>query len=126
MGTRSLTTVYKDYDYDDNVALVTIYRQYDGYPDGHGAELKEFLARIEIVNGFALPERAGTHANGMGCLAAQLVAHFKNDAGLGGIYLVEPGSKNHGEDYRYTVRDGGKGRAVVTCHDVYKEKDVPI
>ena len=38
MGTRSLTFVY-----DEQEAIINMYRQYDGYPTGHGAELAEFL-----------------------------------------------------------------------------------
>jgi len=37
MGTRSLTYVY-----DNKEPLVCMYRQFDGYPSGHGKELAEF------------------------------------------------------------------------------------
>ena len=39
MGTRSLTYVYDDYSV--NTPIMCMYRQYDGYPTGHGAELSE-------------------------------------------------------------------------------------
>ena len=29
-----------------------MYRQFDGYPSGHGVELAQFLAGMVIVNGF--------------------------------------------------------------------------
>ena len=38
MGTRSLTFVYEG-----EKPIVNMYRQFDGYPSGHGAELAEFL-----------------------------------------------------------------------------------
>ena len=38
--------------------------------------------------------------NGMGCLSAQVVAHFKD--GVGGFYL-QRANKNSGENYRYKV-----------------------
>lgn len=38
MGTRSITTII-DHQWDKPVRLVTMYRQYDGYPSGHGKEL---------------------------------------------------------------------------------------
>ena len=81
MGTRSNTVVY-----DEDVQILNMYRQMDGYPDGHGAELLEFLRPISIVNGITTG-RANL-ANGGGCLAAQLVAHFKT--GVGGFYIQPP------------------------------------
>jgi len=46
MGTRALTFVY-----DGDKPIVNLYRQYDGYPTGHGAELAQFLDGFKIVNG---------------------------------------------------------------------------
>jgi len=40
-------------------------------------------------------------ANGMGCLAAQIVAHFKNSVGQFYIHSVE--STDCGQDYEYHV-----------------------
>ena len=33
--------------------IVVMYRQFDGYPDGHGRELKEFIGDMVFVNGLA-------------------------------------------------------------------------
>ncbi|NJO02787.1 MAG: hypothetical protein HC880_14895 [Bacteroidia bacterium] len=78
----------------------------DGYPSGHGKELAEFLKPITIVNGFSGGMKEGTHANGAGCLAAQLIKHFKKD--IGGIYIEQPNCKDAGQEYEYhiTVNDG--------------------
>jgi hypothetical protein len=96
MGTLSLTYVY-----DNKEPLVCMYRQFDGYPSGHGKELAEFLSAIEIVNGL----RSGSQskvANGAGCLAAQMVGHFKTDAG--GIYLQSVTNRDYDWiDYIYHV-----------------------
>ena len=94
MGTRSLTLVY-----DGNEAVVNMYRQYDGYPSGHGRELAEFLSPLTIVNGIG--RETANIANGMGCLAAQLVAHFKD--GVGQFYLHPVSAKDCGQDYEYHV-----------------------
>ena len=94
MGTRSLTFVY-----DDNEAIINLYRQYDGYPSGHGRELAEFLAGKRIVNG--LSGDTSMVFNGMGCLAASLVANFKEAAG--GFYLHPVSAKDCGQDYEYHV-----------------------
>jgi hypothetical protein len=93
MGTRSNTVIY-----DDDVQILNMYRQHDGYLIGHGAELLAFLEPMTIVNGFTMG--ATNIANGAGCLAAQMVAHFK--VRVGGIYI----QSRMGElenDYTYDV-----------------------
>lgn len=102
MGTRSLTYVYKHES--DSEPFVCMYCQFDGYPKWHGKELAEFLIPIEVVSGFTLTMQAGTHANGMGCLAAQMVQHFKDMFGIGGIYLQAPDLEtDSGQEYEYHV-----------------------
>ena len=96
MGTRSLTFVY-----DDGKAIINMYRQFDGYPSGHGVELAEFLGSFAaITNGIAMGEQRKT-ANGMGCLAAQLICNFKKEAG--GFYLYPTSAKDCGQEYEYHV-----------------------
>lgn len=100
MGTRSLTVIV-DKSWDKTVELCVIYRQFDGYPSGHGKELKEFLQGMKIINGIRLDER-GPFANGMPCLAAQLIAHFKKEA-KGGFYLHQAGLRGAGSEYTYII-----------------------
>lgn len=95
MGTRCLTFVYDDNDQ----PILNLYRQYDGYPSGHGAELARFLERGRLVNGLTGDNRPAF--NGMGCLAAQLVANFKD--GPGGFYIHSVEAKDCGQDYEYHV-----------------------
>ena len=94
MGTRSLTFVY-----DGDVPVINIYRQYDGYPSGHGHELAQFLDSKTLVNGYAKQNSA--QANGMGCLAAQLIVQLKH--GIGGIYIYPVSSTDCFQDYEYHV-----------------------
>lgn len=96
MSTRSLT-VFKD---EEGQEIAVMYRQLDGYPKGHGKDLTEMLSGIKMVNGLSI-DNPGKVANGMGCLAAQIVAHFKE--GPGGIYLLPAGSRDCGEDYTYLI-----------------------
>jgi hypothetical protein len=99
MGTRSLTFVYDEQD-----VIINMYRQYDGYPTGHGAELAEFLGQFRMTNGIPVGrDKTGDRvANGMGCLAGQLVAHFKgSDAGQ--FYLYPASATDCGQDYEYHV-----------------------
>ena len=99
MGTRSLTYIKDQYEDNDNI-IICMYRQYDGYLSGHGKELAEFLQDFTVVNGYnsLTPARS---ANGMSCLAAQLVAHFKDS--IGNIYLYPPNTSDVGEEFIYTI-----------------------
>ena len=96
MGTRSLTFVY-----DGEQPIINMYRQFDGYPSGHGQELAEFLNSFDaIVNGIPLGDNRRI-ANGMGCLAAQMIVNFKN--GVGGFYIYSVDSTDCWQDYEYHV-----------------------
>jgi hypothetical protein len=118
MGTRSLTFVY-----DDQEPIINMYRQYDGYPTGHGAELAEFLAPFDMVNGIPVGKVTERKmANGMGCLAAQLVHNFKGSVGgeeslsmkgqspnlAGGFYLYPTSAVDCGQDYEYHIYNKDK------------------
>lgn len=102
MGTRSLTYVYEE---NNGIVspdpIVCMYRQFDGYPTGHGKGLAEFLLSGRLVNGLSGIGRE-LQFNGMNCLAAQIVAHFK--VGAGGIYLypTKLGS-DYWQEYEYHV-----------------------
>jgi len=113
MGTRSLTFVYDTYKAKNGRAvhrpIINLYRQYDGYPEGHGAEIVEFLKQFTLVNGLPVGRGEATErrsANGMGCLAAQLVSNFKgSDAGQ--FYLYPTDAKDCGQDYEYHIYSNG-------------------
>ena len=108
MGTRILTLVKEG-----AFTIVNMYRQFDGYPSGHGKELAEFLAPIKMVNGIG--DTNEKIANGVGCLAAQLVAHFKD--GPGGIYLQPTKAKDCGQEYEYHVIADDTNDLVVEVFD---------
>jgi hypothetical protein len=112
MGTRALTIFVSEYTGND---LCVMYRQAGGYPECHGKELAEFLSGIKMVNGISnYDDRI---ANGMGCLAAQTVAHFKD--GVGSIYLKESGTRDVGEDYTYfiTCKEGGETHVKISSYN---------
>jgi len=96
MGTRCLTV----FNTEKGKEIVVMYRQHDGYPDGHGKELAEFLSGFKLVNGMRGDEPP-KFANGMSCLAAQVVAKFKDEPGS--IYLYPAGTRDTGEEYIYIV-----------------------
>lgn len=98
MGTRSVIKFQED-----GETICAIYQQFDGYVEGVGATLFEFLDDITIVNGLSVdqPERV---ANGVGCLAAQFIAQHKN--GAGGFYMTHP---DDSQQYNYTVNLSWEG-----------------
>lgn len=100
MGTRCLTHIHDEGI--DSPVLTVIYRQHDGYPEGHGKELADLLEPLHLVNGIS--SRHGGEANGTGCLAATIIAHFKE--GVGSFYVYRPDVGDCGEDYVYRVYKG--------------------
>ena len=131
MGTRSLTRViprqkglsYADGHLHPEKSVVNIYRQYDGYPEGHGQDLAEFLSEFIIVNGFSPGSQDKKVANGTGCLAAQLVEYLK-EGQVGGVYLEqcngEPGDS--WEEYIYTLYPKEGEPTFISIYDVYKKE----
>ena len=122
MGTRSLTKVierYEDFQTKEKKeeVLTTMYRQYDGYPSGHGYYLAEWLNGFTMVNGIGLDEKRKI-ANGAGCLAAQMFAHFKD--GPGGIYLYSPDATNVGEEYIYKIYVEEGTEILLKVYDTYE------
>ena len=103
MGTRSLTHIAEE-----GETILTLYRQYDGYLEGHGLDLARFLKDISIVNGIS--SNNTKIANGMGCLSAQLIAHLKD--GVGNLYVYPPNSKDCWEEFTYYISDEKLGEEV--------------
>ena len=129
MGTRSLTRVIprqeglsfsEGHEHVDK-SVVNMYRQYDGYPEGMGLDLAEFLIDFTVVNGLSNP-RSTKVANGTGCLAAQLVSHFKE--GPGQIYLesLKGEPSDHWEDYIYTLYPKEGEPTFISIYDVYAKE----
>ncbi len=93
MSTHAKVTVFSE----SNEPLLSFYIQHDGYFDGVGNNLAEFLKHIKITNGIS----GGNDktANGMSCLAAQLVVHLKK--GVGGLYIVD---HDDTQEFNYEIR----------------------
>jgi hypothetical protein len=105
MGTRSTYRIieqFKDEKKDKivNNEICLIYVQFDGYPSGHPLETAEWLSSGKVVNGYGASDTL--QFNGAGCLAAQLVAKYKD--GVGGTYIQSLKSRgNSWEDYLYDI-----------------------
>src|SRR3972149_12263734 len=72
MGTRSLT-IFREEDKD----LAVLYRQFDGYPDGHGLDIAKFINGKLIVNGYNGQNEERGDFNGISELAVRLIAWLK-------------------------------------------------
>ncbi len=113
MGTRGNVVVESD-----GKAIIRIYRQWDTYPAGMGADLQEIVGDPIICNGFGGDAAIPTHFNGMGCLAAYLVGELKT--GIGSVYVESVTDEPDGcfIEYVYTlysVTDPETKRARVHC-----------
>ena len=98
MGTRSTVRFYSEFDKEE--PIVSVYQQYDGYIEGVGHNLANFLKNKTIINGFGIDQTMNKgFANGIECLAAQYVAENKTE--IGGFYLT---TKDDYQEYNYEVR----------------------
>jgi len=99
MGTRSTITFYQKTN-DKIIPIVNIYQQYDGYLEGVGKGLCEWLKNKIIVNGIS-PLDVGDIANGVGCLVAQFIKDKKDC--VGDLYIYPIGWGQDYCDYNYSV-----------------------
>ena len=79
--------------------IVDIYHHYDGYPEGLGVKLASYLDDMKITNGLG---RDNDYVfNGLGCVAASLVAELKD--GPGNVYIEDKDRPHGWLDYKYYV-----------------------
>ena len=85
--------------------MVSIYNHFDGYPEGLGVTLASYLDDKKITNG--LGKDRYSVFNGLGCMAASIIAELKDEAGQ--IYIEDPECPHTWIDYEYYVwGDDGK------------------
>jgi len=112
MGTRSLTKFINA----EGETCALAYKQYDGYPTGYGTDLATFLSQFTVVNGIPVGDSLKL-ANGIECLAAQVVAEFKD--GAGGYYLYPTNYEDCGQEYYYTITQDTTGDIIMEVSDMY-------
>jgi len=102
MGTRSTVQILDE----SGATLVSLYIQYDGYPDGVGRQIASTFDGAQLVNGFS-PGSPTHQVNGMGDAAVRAVVALKlwGPEGKdwnkpGNIYIEkEPGA----QEYNYKL-----------------------
>ena len=80
--------------------VVEIYHHWDGYPEGLGVKLASYLDDKSIVNGIGNKDNEDIIFNGLGCMAASIVAQLKD--GPGNVYIEDRGS-HAWIDYEYFI-----------------------
>ena len=123
MGTRSITYFKEDSHADPFMAL---YRQFDGNPENHGLDMVRFMEGKKLLDGYNPLGNEMHDFNGMGDLAAQMVAHFKThnyplvdvngamlpdmrkeprytEPRIGNFRIMPPDAKDVGEQYTYGI-----------------------
>ena len=104
MATRAMISIAKreegvSFSEEPNPTIVDIYHHWDGYPEGLGVQLAEYFDGKVITNGLGSRDDYDAF-NGMGCLAASLVAELKD--GPGDVY-IEPRDSHGWIEYQYYV-----------------------
>ncbi|NJL78556.1 MAG: hypothetical protein HC917_06355 [Richelia sp. SM2_1_7] len=110
MATRGLIRIFDDKD----KPLVCCYNHLDSYPEELGQELANFLSEFEIINGITF-DTSNKKANGMKCLAAQLIAYFK--LGIGRFYIYPIDTKDAGQEYEYHIKLKDN-KIILSCPEI--------
>lgn len=117
MGTRCVTSVHSVWNNGGKPELeAVIYRHWDGYPEGQGKDLSEYLQQTRLVNGRCVGKDQEDHfSNGVGELASWIVHRMFVDGHNPGLMgeLRDCGQEFH---YKVTGEMFGEHRIMV---DVY-------
>lgn len=97
MGTRSKTSFIKKRN-GKLEHLVSVYQQYDGYIEGVGYNIANFILDKQICNGIRLGRDMNKLANGFDCLVAQFIRDFKTE--VGNLYIT---TEDNIQEYNYNV-----------------------
>ena len=96
MGTRSKISFIEKRG-EELTHLVSVYQQYDGYIDGVGHEIAEYILSKKMCNGIPIGNTYNL-ANGFDCLIAQFIRDFKKD--VGGLYIT---TEDNIQEYNYDI-----------------------
>lgn len=78
-----------------------VYHHMDGYPEGAGLKLVNFIQSKEMVNGIS---DLYNQFNGFGCMVAQYISKFKgNKAGYTYVYPISDNLEDIDVEFKYYV-----------------------
>lgn len=101
MGTRSITHIHEMKSLCNKEEIVcSFYRQFDGYPSGHGKDLSNWLKSKRLVNGIGAGFKEGADHNRAGQMAIELMHSLKSETS---IECMTTGEKGVGEEYIYDI-----------------------
>jgi hypothetical protein len=122
MSTRSTTEIK-----DNGKLILKLYKQFDGYVEGWGKDIKDFAKSGKFVNGINIPRPKSKVFNGIGDFALQLVTEFKKEPG--DLYAT---TKDNRQEYNYTINyvtpKKGAAKLIFSCKedsDYYEEIELP-
>ena len=82
MGTRSITHIHEMKSLDSKEKITcSFFRHFDGYIDGHGVDLAEWLTGKGLKNGKGSDFIEGTHFNRAGTMAVKLCNYIQDESG---------------------------------------------
>ena len=99
MSTRSITHIHESHTGNENI-VCSFYRHCDGYPDGHGKDLKEWLNDKKLVNGISVGFVPGRDFNRAGTMAVPLMKYIQD---ISGCEVIPTGQTGYGEEYIYDI-----------------------
>jgi len=104
MGTRATIKIAKreegvSFSEKPDKFMVSIYHHFDGYPEYLGVTLASYLDDKKITNG--LGSDRDNVFNGLGCMAASIIAELKEEAG--NVYIEDPERPSGWIDYEYYI-----------------------
>lgn len=120
MSTRCITHI-RDGGREGDI-ICSFYRRSDGYPEGHGEALNDWLTEKRIVNGIRSNSIAGKDYNSIGSLVVDLMYSLSYDlmyslSYAASIQVIPSGSNaDYGQEYIYNVYWDDKNG--VMCVDV--------
>ena len=124
MATSAQLTIYNKND----EPICRLYFHYDGYIDGVGKEIVDFLEEREYVTSLAAQSKPSSNfcneTEDMEDLAAQIVCHFKNLHPVGNVYLY-PVNQDIYTDYAYFLK-AQKGLELIAIHQNTMTKLFPV
>lgn len=117
MGTRSITHIHEMDSLGSNV-VCSFYRQFDGYPTGHGDDLAKWLEDKALVNGIGSGFVEGSDHNRAGSMAIDLLHDLKKDTS---VELIPTESSGMGEEFVYHVFFSDE--FSISCNGNYSGKE---